>query len=160
MKKILDACCGGRQCWFDKNHEDAVFIDNRKFYEVLTNGQTYRVDPDIVMDFRKMTFPDKSFSLVVFDPPHLFPGPNSWLRKKYGGLNRKTWKADLSQGFSECFRVLVDGGVLVFKWNEGKIPIKDVLELSPFRPLFGHTSGRQAKTIWVVFMKCDASKKE
>lgn len=29
--KILDACCGGKMFWFDKNHKDAVYVDNRTF---------------------------------------------------------------------------------------------------------------------------------
>ena len=30
---------------------------------------------------------------------------------------------------------------------------KEVLEAIPYKPLFGHTSGRQSKTIWLAFMK-------
>ena len=29
MKKILDACCGSRMCWFDKDNPDTVFMDWR-----------------------------------------------------------------------------------------------------------------------------------
>ena len=28
-KKILDACCGSRMFWFDKNNPDVLFIDKR-----------------------------------------------------------------------------------------------------------------------------------
>lgn len=27
MKRILDACCGSRMCWFDRDNPDAVFMD-------------------------------------------------------------------------------------------------------------------------------------
>ncbi|MGT9596321.1 SAM-dependent methyltransferase, partial [Enterococcus faecalis] len=30
MKKILDACCGSRLFWFDKQNEQVLFIDNRE----------------------------------------------------------------------------------------------------------------------------------
>ena len=26
MSKILDACCGSRMCWFDKDNPDTVFM--------------------------------------------------------------------------------------------------------------------------------------
>ena len=28
-KKILDACCGSRMFWFDKENEKTVYMDNR-----------------------------------------------------------------------------------------------------------------------------------
>lgn len=157
-KKILDACCGARMFWFDKNHPDALYVDNRTHTENLTNGQFLEVLPDVRMDFRALEFPDRWFSLVVFDPPHTFAGPQSWLTKKYGRLDRKTWKHDLRQGFSECFRVLKSDGVMIFKWNDDKIDLKQVLSLAPYRPLFGNRSGKAAKTIWLTFMKTGASK--
>jgi len=30
MKKILDACCGGRMCWINKMHPNALYVDIRK----------------------------------------------------------------------------------------------------------------------------------
>ena len=29
-KFILDACCGGRMMWFNKNHPNCLYIDIRK----------------------------------------------------------------------------------------------------------------------------------
>jgi hypothetical protein len=57
------------------------------------------------------------------------------------------------KGFDECMRVLKPQGTLIFKWNEHEIKSKQVLDLIPYKPLFGHTSGKQAKTIWMAFMK-------
>ena len=99
-----------------------------------------------------MDLPDNSFSLVVFDPPHLKCGRKSYFAQIYGSLE-DTWAEDLRQGFSECFRVLKPDGVLVFKWNETDVPLKEVLALTPEQPLFGHRSGKAAKTHWVAFMK-------
>jgi len=156
-KFILDACCGGRMFWFDKNQKNTIFIDKRTFGpEVIGHGIHQRVRkclPDKIMDFRNLDLPDSYFNLVVFDPPHLFLGENSHTAKVYGSLDRKTWKEDLRKGFSECFRVLKEKGVLVFKWNEFNVPLKDVVALSEYRPLFGHKSGKAQKTHWLCFMK-------
>jgi len=89
----------------------------------------------------------------VFDPPHLFVGENSFMAQSYGRLNRKTWRNDIKSGFGECFRVLKKYGVLVFKWSECDIPLKEVLSLTSEKPLFGHPSGKAQKTHWVCFMK-------
>jgi len=90
---------------------------------------------------------------VAFDPPHLVrAGPKSWLAAKYGKLS-EDWREDLRQGFAECFRVLASDGVLVFKWNETQVKLREVLALTPHQPLFGNTSGKKAGTHWLVFMK-------
>ena len=100
-----------------------------------------------------MDIADQTFKLVVFDPPHLFLGENSYMAQSYGRLDKQTWKEDLSKGFSECFRVLKDEGILIFKWYECDVPLKEVLKLTPYKPLFGHPSGKAQKTHWVCFMK-------
>lgn len=74
----------------------------------------------------------------------------SWLVKKYGKLDRETWREDLKAGFRECFRVLEPGGILVFKWCEDQISTAKVLKLASREPLFGH---RRGKTVFLVFMK-------
>ena len=151
MKRILDACCGSRMFWFDKQNVDVLFMDNRTYQEELESGHVVNVNPDVVADFREMPFEDASFNLVVFDPPHLLrAGPKSWLAKKYGKLNPETWQDDLSRGFTECMRVLKPNGTLIFKWNEDQIKLKDVLETTEFKPLFGN---KRSKTHWLVFMK-------
>lgn len=154
-KFILDACCGGRMFWFDKNNPLVLFQDiRRKEKGFIHLRPSFEVQPNVLMDFRRMSHADKSFKLVVFDPPHLLAaGENGWQRKKYGILNKETWKEDLSQGFKECWRVLDDYGTLVFKWNEESIPIREVLDLFPIKPLFGHPTARSGKTKWCVFIK-------
>ena len=76
MKKILDACCGSRMCWFDKDNPDTVFMDCRSEEHTLCDGRRLEIRPDVVGDFRKMPFPDNSFYLVLFDPPHLNTSAN------------------------------------------------------------------------------------
>ena len=153
-KNIIDVCCGSKMFWFDKNNENVVFMDNRCFEDILCDGRSLSVTPDIIGDFRNIPFENESFNLVVFDPPHLVKvGDNAWIAKKYGHLNKETYEADIQKGFEECFRVLKKNGVLVFKWNEEQIPTSEIIKLSPNLPLFGHKSGKRSKTQWLVFMK-------
>lgn len=153
IPKILDACCGSKMFWFDKNNPDVLFADKRKEDHVLCDGRTLSISPDLEMDFTSMHFPDNTFKLVVFDPPHMKNlGKNSWMAKKYGILD-KTWRDDIKQGFNECMRVLEPNGVLIFKWNESQIKTSEIISIIGTEPLFGHISGRQSKTIWMTFMK-------
>lgn len=154
-KFILDVCCGGKMFWFDKAHPNTLYIDNR----IAEKGHNkyapnHCVKPDILMDFRKLSFEDKSFKLVVWDPPHMKSlGETSCMRKKYGCLNAITWPADLKAGFNECWRVLEEYGILIFKWNETEVSLKDVLRLFHTKPLFGHRESSDSKTKWMCFMK-------
>jgi ubiquinone/menaquinone biosynthesis C-methylase UbiE len=159
-KAVLDACCGSRMMWFDKENPLAEFLDIRQETITVTDRthredgtRTVVIDPDTVGDFRDMPFPDNSFHIVAFDPPHLErAGKKSWLAAKYGKLSNN-WRDDLRQGFAECLRVLKPGGTLVFKWNESQVKVREVIELAPIAPLFGQVSGRNGMTHWLVFMK-------
>lgn len=140
--------------WFNKTHPNVLFSDIREHPEGLdcADGRLLKIDPDVIADFRKLPFENDQFKLVVFDPPHLENlGKNSWLAQKYGILSFD-WRTDLKEGFRECFRVLGPHGILIFKWSESRIKVKDVLSLSPHPPLFGHRTGKSGKTIWLTFM--------
>lgn len=150
MFKILDACCGSRMFWFDKENPNVTYMDIRQEYEELETGHVVNVNPDIVGDFRDMPFESDTFDMVVFDPPHLIhAGDNSWLAKKYGKLD-ELWPEDIRQGFAECMRVLKPNGSLIFKWNEDQISLQEVLAAIGEQPLFGN---KRSKTHWLVFMK-------
>lgn len=152
-KFVLDPASGSRMFYFDTEDPRVHFGDIRRETHVLCDGRALEVNPDELMDFRNIPHPDSSFRVVIFDPPHLIRvGKKSWTFKKYGGL-LTTWREDLAAGFSECFRVLEPGGVLIFKWNEIQIPVRDVLALTPSRPLVGHQSGKRSLTHWVTFLK-------
>jgi len=154
-KYILDACCGGRMFWFNKKHPNTLYIDKRREEKgICKERPNFEVKPDKIMDFRALKFPDKSFKLVVWDPPHLIrAGENSIMGRKFGILNKETWAQDLKKGFEECFRVLENHGILIFKWNECSIKTKEVLSLFHTEPLFGHPTGSKSKTKWLCFMK-------
>ena len=150
MTPILDACCGSKMFWFDRENPAVTFMDKRELDDTLCDGRELHVNPDVIGDFRNMPFDDNTFYLVVFDPPHLMKiGETSWMAKKYGKLS-DGWKQDISKGFSECMRVLKPHGTLIFKWSEDQIKLSEIKPLFPCTPLFGN---RRAKTHWVVFMK-------
>lgn len=152
-KMILDACCGSKMMWFDKENPTTLYADIRNEEHILCDGRALQIKPDMLMDFRAMPFDDDSFKLVVFDPPHFEKlGNNSWLAKKYGKL-LPTWENDIQAGFEECMRVLEPYGVLIFKWNERQIPLSRILPLFHQKPLFGHTSRKNGETVWMTFMK-------
>lgn len=148
-KFILDACCSKRMMWSDKNEPHTIYIDNR-------NEPQNKVCPDIVMDFRKLEFPDKSFKLVVADPPHLKTlGETSIFRKSFGVLNAETWHLDLKYMFNECMRVLDDYGIFILKWSDNEISKNKLLKCFFLKPLFYQISSYKAtsKTYWFCFMK-------
>ncbi|WP_314807322.1 SAM-dependent methyltransferase [Segatella oris] len=171
MKEILDACCGGKMFYFDKQDERVLFQDIRDIETTLCDGRHFEVKPDVQADFTNMPYPNETFHMVVFDPPHLLRNvgkskfadiygslnpkarPTGYQHIKYGSLPNQNWRDLLKRGFAECFRVLKHGGFLIFKWNETDIKVTEVLKLTPEKPFFGHISGKRANTHWICFMK-------
>lgn len=169
-KKILDVACGGKMFYFDKNDPRVLFCDNRKISTTLCDERHFEVNPDIVCDFTALPFESNTFRLVIFDPPHLtrntgkskykelygtlseICAPTGWQQIKYGALYHD-WREMLQKGFSECFRVLEPGGVLIFKWNETDIKVSEILKLTQEKPLLGHKSGKRSNTHWITFIK-------
>lgn len=118
----------------DKRHE------RHELPDISSKGgkRSLIIEPDMVGDFTALPWPDQTFALVVFDPPHLVRnGKKGWLALKYGKLEGD-WREQLRQGFAECFRVLKNEGTLVFKWNENDVPVSEILALTP--------SGRSSAT--------------
>lgn len=150
---VLDAACGSKMFWFDRDDPRALFVDKRRETLVADTREGRReivINPDLVADFKNLPFPDSTFTLVVFDPPHTFSGESGYMAKKYGRL-APGWREEIQAGFAECFRVLVPNGTLVFKWNEHRVSLPNILSLTPEKPLFGQRNGRT--THWIVFMK-------
>lgn len=144
--------------WFDRADPRALFIDKRQGVWPIDKGtpgtkgrSPIVVEPDQVADFTAMPFPDESFQLVVFDPPHVQRQEAlGAITRRYGVLNGD-WREMLRKGFAECFRVLKPHGVLVFKWGESQFKVREILALTPEKPLFGHHTSKT--THWAVFMK-------
>lgn len=125
--------------------EQKAFFEYGEAVESL-RGAIYKIRKNSIHEFW-----EPYFRLMQHEKKCLIhAGESSWLAKKYGKLDRKTWREDLKAGFRECFRVLEPGGVLVFKWCEDQVSTAEVLKLSSHEPLFGH---RRGKTVFLVFMK-------
>lgn len=168
MKKILDACCGSKMFWFDKDNPEVEFCDIRQLDKTeYYPGRYIEIKPDTVCDFTNLPFEDNSFYLVVFDPPHLeYAGDTSIMALKYGKL-KGDWKSMLSAGFDECMRVLKPNGTLIFKWSEVQIPLENILPLFSKKPLFGNKQRQggfsnfekkgksEGRTHWLCFMKLE-----
>lgn len=91
-KLILDACCGSRMFWFNKHEPHTIYMDIREESLTLCDGRTIEVKADVIADCRDTPFPDNTFNLIIFDPPHLkWVGENSWMAHKYGKLP-EDWK--------------------------------------------------------------------
>lgn len=159
-KKILDVTCGSKTIWFNKNHPAAIYCDKRReewedVFGAKKNRRHIIIDPDIQCDFTDLPFADDSFSLVVFDPPHIKNlSDNAWYKKAYGSLY-DGWENLIHDGFLECMRVLKPDGVLIFKWSESEIPADKVWKAIGEKPLFGHHSGKKSSTFWGCFMKLE-----
>lgn len=153
--RILDPTCSMRSIWFDKNNPHVIHCDNR-VEELDLSGKNwtrhFSIKPHVQMDYTAMPFSNDHFDMVVFDPPYLKRlGITSFMAQKYGKLFAD-WRDNIKGGFDESWRVLKEGGTLIFKWSEADIKLSEVLELAP-DPLFGHTSGSKSQTKWITFIK-------
>lgn len=146
--------------WFDRNNPDVEFcdirrVDHEKIWESKdgTDQRFLTVEPDTICDVRHLPFPDNSFYHIIFDPPHLeHVGETAWIYKKYGKLPGD-WQLFIHDAFVELFRVLKPNGTLIFKWAEIQITVKQLLDVIPYKPLYGHRSGKHMTTHWMAFMK-------
>ncbi len=156
-KVILDATCGTRSIWFDKECKNAIFFDKRQGEVAKKMGskryeRTMKVQPDVIGDFTSLPFDDDTFYHVVFDPPHLHISDKAWLYNMYGALP-DNWQTIIHDGFWECMRVLKQYGTMVFKWSDLEISTRDVINAIGCEPLYGHRSGKKMNTHWMVFVK-------
>lgn len=143
--------------WFDKHDKRAIFMDKR--LETYTHKQKARkdhliiIEPDIVSDFTNIPYPDNTFSCVIFDPPHIVADKITGSMHMYYGILSGDWREMLRKGFAECFRVLKPCGTLVFKWCEISIPLREILALTPEKPIIGNQKAKTSKTHFVIFLK-------
>jgi len=146
--RILDVTAGRRNIWWERSYADAVFVDIRR-----------EVKPDLVCDLKALPFRGEIFRLVVFDPPHENVGIKSDMFKRYGHSTIDEIKSMLMKGSPEMFRVLEDGGFMLFKWSTHslKLGICFLLMGKWFKPLFGHKvaihTKHESNTYWVCMVK-------
>jgi len=158
-KFILDAGCGSRMFWINKNHPNTIYIDKRKEPKgFIKTKPNLEINPDIICDITKLPkeLKSKRFKLIIWDTPH-FKAKNltGIMLKQYGSLNPETWKEDLKNSFNELWGILDNYGILLFKFANYHIKFKEVLELFPEKPLiYNKTSSKgNSSTKWFCFMK-------
>ena len=164
--KILDATCGFKGIWYQKNHPFVTFMDCRKgIFDGKTDKQTFKnrrvvkINPDVVSEWKDAPFPDDYFDMIVFDPPHLITKNRnaklSQLQKQYGVMYEDTWKHIMKEGIDNLFKKLKPEGIFILKWCENNKRIDEVIRLFPYRPLFGSNTKSKGYTAnyWIVFLK-------
>ena len=150
---VLDPCCGSRKFYFQKDAPFVLYGDLRDESYVQCDGRILDVHPDVQLDVTALPFDNESFSLVVFDPPHLkHAGAKSYMAQAYGTLPKNDPLGFLSRGFQECWRVLKPEGTLIFKWSQRDVPIHIVLRAFGQQPLFGNRLPK-SQTFWMVYFK-------
>ena len=102
--------------WFDRKDQRATFVDKRRERhtpaDVSSKGGSRElvIAPDLLADFTDLPFPDNTFALVVFDPPHFERnGATGWVGLKYGTL-KGDWREELRQGLLSASRAAARGG--------------------------------------------------
>tara|TARA_R110000823_G_scaffold201504_1_gene332352 strand:- start:135 stop:629 length:495 start_codon:yes stop_codon:yes gene_type:complete len=152
-KYILDACCGGKMFWFDKNNKNTVYCDIREVEKGTIQHESWSCKPDIIADYKDLPFDDESFNLIVWDIPHLIKSGTGIINKKYGSLG-DNWKEDTEKGFNCVWDKLKDKGVLIFKYCDLNIKVSEMLSLFHTKPLFGTITKKGVNnTYWFCFMK-------
>ena len=155
-KFILDACCGCKFIWIDKNNPYVIYNDVRREKKgFLERRKNLEINPNSNYDFRKLPFKDNRFKLIVFDPPHLLGKMDkSTLKACYGVLNKDNYMDVLSDGIKELWRVLDDYGILFFKFNNIHIDFEVLISLFPTKPLFQTSTNRSknCESRWFCFM--------
>ncbi|HUS99624.1 MAG TPA: SAM-dependent methyltransferase [Candidatus Thermoplasmatota archaeon] len=163
--KILDATCGFRGIWYQKNHPFVTFMDVRKGnIDSKTEGvkfksrRRWKINPDVVSEWKDAPFPDNYFDMIIFDPPHILTEDGktlSALQKEYGTLNKNNYKEVLKTGINKLFEILKPEGTFILKWCENSVPVNEIIKLVPYQPLFGSNTKSKGHTAnyWIVFLK-------
>ena len=170
--KILDATCGPKGIWYQKNHPFVTFMDKRngvfnsKISEntKFSSSRRYRINPDVISEWKKAPFPNNYFDMIIFDPPHLIVDRNKKppaLAIEYGCLYKDNYRQVLKEGINKLFDILKPEGVFILKWCENSIKVEDVLKLCPYKPLFGSNTKSKGHTqnFWICFLKYDVNMK-
>jgi len=144
---ILDLSAGKRAVWFNRLHDEAVFVDIRP-----------EMAPTVVADTRQLPFDTGIFSLIVFDPPHMVHGKTSKMGKQYGSFSAVEIRDTVRESAKEAFRCATEDAVMALKWSDHDVSLDSILEMMEgWEPLFGHKvstlTQRKTSTYWVLLRK-------
>jgi len=129
------------------------------------SSRRYKINPDVVSEWKNAPWPDNYFDLIVFDPPHIVVNNRdkkfSGMEIEYGRLYKDNFKIVLNNGIKKLFNILKPEGIFVFKWCEDSIKIEEILKLFPYKPLFGSNTKSKGHTanFWILFIKHRFEKK-
>lgn len=156
-KQIIDLCCGWRMFRYDKKNPLVHFMDVRTLPKWSIKARpSFCVEPDEIGDYRDVKHPDKSFKIVVMDPPHLKSlGEKSRMAMKYGKVSKER-KEDMKQAFKEAMRILQDFWILIFKRNESEIPLSEIIKTFPVKPMIWQRTWKNNKTVRLIYLKQEA----
>ena len=125
--------------------------------------------PDVLADMKKLPFRENLFDIVIFDPPHLDSGLESFLAKKWGSWTRSETIQTLRIVNEEFFRVLKPHGNLILKVLPRMFLIYETLlkNFSFFLPIYTYRSRgfltpslqKRPGALWAVG-SCNGHRKE
>lgn len=175
---ILDAGCGNRVMWIQKNSDKVIHLDIEK---------ELQVKPTIYATNLCLPFPDKSFSTIFFDPPfkwncddhQFFSFPNReklWemypdirhdtYPPSYYGIERYKTRSELVayiyRAAKELKRILEDEGCLWVRWctmtsmdhnNLLSIFSSEWERMLEHEITFAGRSTGETKSFWFMLMK-------
>lgn len=134
---ILDVTVGARKIyrgWDKKLNDPLIGIDVRKgdFSVPKLKSQWAEIkiviEPTVLADMKHLPFQDNVFEAIIFDPPHMDVGLDTWLGKKWGSWNQNETIQTLRQVNCEFFRVLKKlGGFLILKVMPRQFPLYETL---------------------------------
>ena len=146
--KILDLTAGNRAVWYNKNHPLCTYLDRRS-----------EVNPTVVCDTREIPESVGSgFGLVVWDPPHVNCGANSFMSQRYGHHTTADILDTIEKTGISVYKITKPHALMAFKWNNHDIKLKRIYDLIPqWEPLFGHLTkdGPRSQTYWIMFKRME-----
>ena len=106
--RIIDVCCNDGSMWSGTGY-GVTRVDIDPVFKDMGLA-------DVTADCRALPFPDGSFDVVVFDPPHVTDtGTGSILGMRYGSLEGDNISDLFAPFLHEAHRVLSDGGIVLAK---------------------------------------------
>jgi len=141
---ILDVTVGSKKIyhgWNEKLGDELLGIDTRKGDFSIPKLKSQWADikiiiePTVLADLKHLPFCNHVFSAIIFDPPHMSAGLESWLGRKWGSWTQHDTIRTVRAANKEFPRVLKANGFLILKVMPRQFPLYETL-LKNFRFFF------------------------